>query len=53
VVRWENIEWVHPHDLHGMQRERFVAGLKEAFLAYRRNGAGNKYTPIVRVEFGF
>lgn len=53
VVRWEKIDWVHPRDLHGLAPERFVAGLKEALLAYGRDGAGNRYTPIIQVEFGF
>ena len=53
IVRWDHIISVQPKDLHGISREKFVEQLKETLVAYRRDGAENRYTPDIEVVFGF
>jgi hypothetical protein len=53
IVKWDHIVSVSPSDLHGVSRDVFVRALKDALQAYRRDGAENRYTPDIKVVFGF
>jgi hypothetical protein len=53
IVKWDHIVSVSPSDFRGMPRELFIDLLKEALVAYGRNGRENNYTPVREIKFEF
>jgi hypothetical protein len=53
VVAWDKLLWVEPPDLAGIDRDLVISILKEALIAYGRDGRHNLNTPDRIVQFGF
>jgi len=52
-ISWDQLLWIEPPDLGGLGREHVIAVLKEALIAYGRDGWENINTPDRVVTFGF
>ena len=53
LVGWDQLLWLDPSDCGGLDREQVIGVLKEALVAYGRNGRENLNTPERIVQFGF
>jgi len=53
VVEWDRLLWIDPPDFAGLDRDWVIAVLKEALIAYGRDGRRNLNTPDRIVHFGF
>ena len=52
-IVWGQLLWIDPPEMGGLGRERVITVLKEALLAYGRDGWENINTPDRVVTFGF
>jgi hypothetical protein len=53
LVGWDQLLWLDPSDCGGLDRGQVIGVLKEALVAYGRNGRKNLNTPERIVQFGF
>ena len=53
LVGWDQLLWIDPPDCGGLDRDQMIVVLKEALVAYGRNGFDNRNTPDRIVQFGF
>jgi hypothetical protein len=53
VVAWDQLLWIDPPDCGGLDRTAVINLLKEALVAYGRNGRENLNTPDRITNFGF
>lgn len=53
VVDWDQLLWIEPSDCAGLDRDLVITVLKEALIAYGRDGRQNLNTPDRIVHFGF
>ena len=53
LVGWDQLLWIEPPDCGGLDREQVISVLKEALVAYGRDGRHNRNTPERIVQFGF
>jgi hypothetical protein len=53
IIVWDEIRWIRPSDFGGITKERVVEVLKEALVAYGRDGELNLNVPERIVSFGF
>ena len=53
LVGWDQLLWLDPLDCGGLDRGQVIGVLKEALVAYGRNGRENLNTPERIVQFGF
>ena len=53
LVGWDQLLWIEPSDCGGLDRDQMIVVLKEALVAYGRNGFDNRNTPDRIVQFGF
>jgi hypothetical protein len=52
-VGWDQLLWLDPSGCGGLDRGQVIGVLKEALVAYGRNGRENLNTPERIVQFGF
>lgn len=52
-VVWKEVSHIQPWDLAGLDENEFLSVLKEALLAYGRDGEGNRFIPGTIVTFQF
>jgi hypothetical protein len=52
-IVWDQLLWIDPPDMGGLERKHVISVLKEALLAYGRDGWENINTPDRVVTFGF
>jgi hypothetical protein len=53
LVTWDKVLRINPLDCGGLDQAEVIGLLKEALVAYGRNGMDNKNTPDRIVRFGF
>jgi len=53
VVAWGQVLWIDPPDCGGLDRRLVIDLLKEALIAYGRDGWENRNVPDRIVRFGF
>ena len=53
TIAWDRLRWFDPMDLGGLDRRYVISILKEALVAYGRDGWENIHVPDRVVKFGF
>lgn len=53
IVIWNKVLSIRPSDCFGLNREEVIHCLKEALIAYGRNGMEHRRTPIMDIQFKF
>lgn len=53
VIVWDKIRWIKPEDYGGISKDFVISVIKEALVAYGRDGEDNRNTPDRIVQFNF